>query len=381
MKKSFLFVCALCTLGSAVGQEPFTIEGHVPALADSAVLELTRSEGSVLRTVDTARVSDGRFSFSFPVGGKEKMAILGRSEGFSGAILDVWAAPGVKAVVRGDNYLIGSWNIDSPIPEQQQTEYYKRGVKAESEESQRIRLQMDELRAAGVDRSRIEESFREPITAAEYRRYDKTLDLLAAAEPSDIFLDELWGVALMVFHYEPYADLRPRAIEQYNRLTDELKGSVMGREVTRFLFPPKEVEAGGEMADDALPDLSGTMHRLSDYKGKYVLLDFWAAWCGPCRMAMPEVGELSKKYADRLTVIGINSDTSHRIWAEASEESNITWVNLNAPGQSEIAAKYKVSGIPHQVLISPEGVVLGAWTGYRKGNLHEQLKKYAPELE
>jgi thiol-disulfide isomerase/thioredoxin len=296
----------------------------------------------------------------------------------------VWAEPGQKAIVRGDNNLIMTWSVKSPIPEQQEMEYYIQGLKTEYDEVQRNGMEMNALRASGDRSEEAKQRAAELETLErelEYRLFDKELDLMAAAEPGAVFMDELRAISGMSFYFEPLAPLKERAIAQYNRLTDEQKASLTGQEIGRFLDPPKTVAIGDPMADAELADLSGTMHKLSDYKGKYILLDFWASWCGPCRAAMPELAEISKQYADRLTVIGINSDESHDIWVKASEEFGVTWVNLNAPGSSEIAAKYKVDGIPHQVVISPEGVVLGIWAGYGKGHLREQLKKYIPEIE
>ena len=110
--------------------------------------------------------------------------------------------------------------------------------------------------------------------------YERNLTLLAELNPASslIFVDELWGIGMMIFHYpERYGKLKARAITQYERLTDEQKSSEYGQEIERFLDPPKVVAVGGSMVDAELPDLPGTMHKLSDYQEKYILLDFWAA--------------------------------------------------------------------------------------------------------
>ena len=79
-----------------------------------------------------------------------------------------------------------------------------------------------------------------------------------------------------------------------------------------------------------------------------------------------------------MTIIGISAD-GPEIWAESSKRHNITWVNLNAPGTpSEIAARYDVSGIPRQILISPEGIVVGDWGGWSEGRL---LKEHVDWIE
>ena len=121
------------------------------------------------------------------------------------------------------------------------------------------------------------------------------------------------------------------------------------------LHPPAKVRTGDRMADAELVDSNGETHRFSEYLGKYVLLDFWSFGCGPCLLSLPELKDL---------------------WQTASEEHGITWVNLNASDDPTVSARYGVNGIPHQVIISPAGIVLDSWAGYGQGLLEQRLKTY-----
>ena len=383
MKCSLFVFFTFFLVLSASAQQAVVIEGHVPSLPDSTMLRLYWKEGRVLQVVDTAYLSGGRFRFDYPLPEKNTLSIMGHSDLLSGRV-SVYAEPGITARISGNNPLLATWSVDSPVPEQQESERYKEVVKAETEEYQLLDMQSDRLRNAGRQVSRRE---REPMMkeyermgaakdSLRYRIFEKTLSFMVAREPSVIFMEELKGISSMAFHYpEKYGGLRQAAMAQYERLTPGQKLSEQGREIALSLFPPDQIKIGDDMADAQLPDLSGEVCQLSDYKGKYILLDFWSAGCGPCIMAMPELKEMSERYRDRLTIVGISSDNK-RIWEEATEKYGITWVNLNAPGQSEIAAKYGVSGIPHQVIISPAGIVLGSWVGYGKGHLKERLEKY-----
>ena len=102
---------------------------------------------------------------------------------------------------------------------------------------------------------------------------------------------------------------------------------------------------------------------ISDYagKGKYVLLDFWAAWCGPCRNANPHVVELYKRYKDKgFEIIGISLDQTKEAWVKAIKDDNLTWPQMSdlKYWQSAAAKLYSVSQIPHTVLLDKDGKII-----------------------
>jgi peroxiredoxin len=205
---------------------------------------------------------------------------------------------------------------------------------------------------------------------------DKRLDLINEAEFSEFTFRELSNISSYIYSDPAYSALRDKALARYERLPAEMKNSERGREIAVWLDPPQRIRIGDPMAEAALADLSGTLHKLSDYKGKYILLDFWSLACGPCLEAFPEMRELAREYADRLTIVGLSRDPEEQ-WKAASERYGVTWVNLHT--SDRIWAEYAVTAMPHQVIISPQGIVLGSWDGYGPGHIREQLKKYLPE--
>ncbi|MDR2936735.1 MAG: AhpC/TSA family protein [Rikenellaceae bacterium] len=382
MKKILFLVCLIRAVGCGAPQDVFVIEGHVPSLKDSTLLTLlSRLENGLMKTVDTAYVSNGRFSFHHPTTEKGRLIIRSFSDDVSSMLLTLWSEPGEKAVITGNNNLKYTWSVKSRIREQQEAERYKQASLSEYEELQRLDMEYDKLRknppAPGerdsiANRIRVIGHLRDSLN---YKIYDKTLDLLSLAEPSVVFEDELSDICMMIRHYEAFAALRKRATEQYDRLPEDMRASPTGKEMHVALYPPIKVGTGDRMADTELVDLNENTHRLSDYLGKYILLDFWAFWCGPCLMSMPDLKAVSELYQNKLTVVGVCSDAKEE-WERASKEHDITWVNLNASGDPEFNARYGVNGIPHQVFISPEGIILGSWTGYGEGYLKRQLENY-----
>lgn len=135
--------------------------------------------------------------------------------------------------------------------------------------------------------------------------------------------------------------------------------------------------APGSIAQEiALPNPEGDTMRLSDYKGKVVLLDFWAAWCGPCRRENPNVVNLYKEYHDQgFEVFSVSLDKTKDAWVKAIEQDGLIWeahVSDLKFWSSSAAKTYKVSSIPFTVLIDREGKVIG--TNLRGQELANTLK-------
>jgi peroxiredoxin len=118
---------------------------------------------------------------------------------------------------------------------------------------------------------------------------------------------------------------------------------------------------------------------ISDFagKGKYVLLDFWAAWCGPCRQINPRLVELYKRYSDRdFEIVGISLDQNKEAWVKAIKDDKLDWPQMSDLNywQSAAARLYSVSSIPHTVLLDKDGKIIA------KGLRVEELAAKLAEL-
>lgn len=139
----------------------------------------------------------------------------------------------------------------------------------------------------------------------------------------------------------------------------------------------KQFSEDGVAPEIAKNDPEGNTRKLSDLKGKYVLVDFWASWCGPCRVENPNVVKLYDKYKDKnFEIFSVSLDQEKNRWVKAIEADGLKWDNhvSDLKGwQSDVVQSYKFQGIPHTVLLNPEGEIIA--TKLRGPSLERKLKE------
>lgn len=164
-------------------------------------------------------------------------------------------------------------------------------------------------------------------------------------------------------------NIRPEtAREIYDLIPQEIKESRAGADMVALIGligKPEEVIPVVSVGDIAPEfeelDLKRRAVKLSDFRGQYVLLDFWASWCKPCRKVNPELVELYKQFkSDDFTILGVSLDKDEDAWKEAVKEDDLKWHHVSAlkDTQSEAVKQYGIRAIPQNLLIDPEGRVI-----------------------
>lgn len=161
----------------------------------------------------------------------------------------------------------------------------------------------------------------------------------------------------------------------FQNFSDEVKASEEAKEMAEKLSYFKQSKIGSIAPEFTVKDSNGKQLSLSDFKGKkYILLDFWASWCGPCVEEFPYVKDLYKKYnADGFEIINISKDENLDNWKKSILKFKIeSWRHFSIEGNNTSVIKdYFVSGIPHKVLIDKKGVIIGKWKGGGEKNKNE----------
>ncbi len=121
------------------------------------------------------------------------------------------------------------------------------------------------------------------------------------------------------------------------------------------------LKIGQQAPDISLPDSSGKLQTLSSLRGKYILVDFWASWCGPCRFENPNVVRLHQKYKDKgFDVLSVSLDQDKKAWLRAIEADGMEWNHVSdlRKWESAVVPVYHINAIPMTFLLDKKGVII-----------------------
>lgn len=351
MEKTMILL--LCMMGFFMqGKAQYRIVGNVTDVPDGARLYLTLV-GPPNETIDSTTIQGGKFEFKGTHRGKPEWAIIRIEHNFV-SLADFYLEDGTIRI-NGPRY--GTWATGTPTNEQY------------NEYNDSINKLFSDITSLTYQRAMKENMNKRATDSinAEIKKVEQT-----AEGREERFLRRYPSspIAARVVDYRSRFATSARIMRLLSLLSPALQQEPAMLKVKDYAFRLAKTENDAQAPLFTLPTDKGTSVSLADYRGKYVLIDFWASWCAPCRGSFPAIAKLYRQYhSARFDIIGVSLDRSEAAWRKAVKEESVPWTQV-LDQKGTVASNYAVSAIPHLVLISPDGKIIST---YNKADLNEEL--------
>ncbi|MVN90637.1 TlpA disulfide reductase family protein [Mucilaginibacter aquatilis] len=358
--KYIIGLIALVSLIAATTSKPvngYKITGNVTGLPNNTWLYLRLAKPD--KTIDSCLVNNGKFTMNGKIAERATQVYL-YTAGYTNYVsfwlentnidINLKAGEFKKAVIKGsstqdENHMLAQ----TQEPVSRKIDSLSKALRAIKEKEARANI-ITQI-----------ETLEEQQKQSERNYVRNNPNSVVAANILNVY-SSTWG--------------KDTTVSLYNNFSAANKASHYGRDISEYIKLNKDVKIGGRFVDVEQANTSGKLVKVSDVKGKYILLDFWASWCGPCREENPNLVKTYAAFKDKgFAVVGIALDDNKAQWLKAVKDDKLTWENLcDLRGDKNRAAlTYGINAVPTNYLINDKGIIVAK--NLRGKALDDKLKE------
>lgn len=331
----------------------YHIKGHIPASQNGTYIYLYGIDYSNLnpKIVDSSLITDGRFDFhgQLQTPGLLASIYLKDIRTFFAQLLVENRDITATAILRDSSHPIPRiQTINNPL-----TKQYDAWKAATATPVYRMYRQLDSMENAGAPPA-VMDSLKKTLAIEKTVLKEKKIRFIRE-RPNDY-------ISLFWLRYDLSSSLSPSLLDSlFKGLSISLRRLPEGKGLQEIIAAIHQREPGRQLPSFEFPDSSGRIVKLTDFRGQYVLIDFWASWCQPCVAAIPEMKEIYNTWHTRgLSVVSISLDDKADHWKNALDKYQMPWPQVSdlKGWKSKAAKQYNITAIPTTILVDKTGKVV-----------------------